>query len=183
MSGEANVSPDLKPPARPLPVRIARGFADIVIGTFVVAAELVRPLYRPLYEALDRLALMRRFEAAIARLPSYLVLLLLAVPFLGVEPLKILAVLWLAEGRVWPGLALMAGAYLGSFVLVERIYHAGRAKLFEIGWFAAVMGFIIRIREAVLSRVRSLAVVQSALRAVRRVRTRLSWLFRPRSGA
>ena len=168
-------------PARPLPVRIARGFADVVIGSFVVAAELVRPLYRPLYDALERLAFMRRIEAAIGRLPPYVVLVLLAVPFLGVEPLKILAVFWLAEGRLWPGLALMAGAYLGSFVLVERIYHAGRAQLFQIGWFATVMGFVIQIREAVLSRVRELAVVQSALRAVRRARTRLSWLFRRRS--
>ena len=168
----------MKPPARPLPVRIAQGAADVVIGIFVIAAELVRPLYRPLYDLLQRLAVVQRLEAAIARLPPYLVLLLLAVPFLGVEPLKILAVFWLAEGRVWPGLALMAGAYLGSFVLVERIYHAGRAKLFQIGWFAAVMDVIIRIREAVLARVRSLAIVQSALRAARRVRARLSWLFR-----
>lgn len=173
----------MKPPARPLAIRIALGLADVIVGAFVVAAELVRPLYRPIYRLIDRLAIMKRFEAAIARLPPYLILLCLAVPFLGVEPLKILAVLWLAEGRVWSGLALMAGAYLGSFLLVERIYHAGRTKLLTIGWFAALMGFIIQIREAVLSRVRDLPVVQFARRTVRRVRTRLAWLFRRRSGA
>lgn len=170
-------------PTRPLPVRIARGVADVVVGIFVVAAEVVRPLYRPIYHALERLAVVQRFEAWIARCPPYLVLVLLAVPFLGVEPLKLLGVFWMAEGRVWAGLVTLAGAYLGSFVLVERIYHAGREKLLSIGWFAKIMGFISHVREVVLSRIREIAVVQSALRAVRRTRTRLAWLFRRRSGA
>ena len=150
--------------------RILLGVADVVVAAFVIGAELARPLYRPLYDALSRLALVRRIEAAIARLPPYGILVLLAVPFAGVEPLKLLGVIWMAEGHVWPGLALLAGAYLGSFVLVERIYHAGREKLLTIGWFAQAIGFATRIREALLSRLRGLRAWQVAVDTARRAR-------------
>ncbi|MGY2052875.1 hypothetical protein [Methylobacterium sp. JK268] len=162
---------------RSLPVRALIGLADLVIGAFVVGAELVRPLYRPLTEALSRLALVRRLEAAIARMPRFAILALLAVPFLGVEPLKVLGVIWMAEGHLWRGLALLAGAYLVSFVLVERIYHAGRAKLLTIGWLAAAIGFVVRVREAVLAYARDTRAWQAGVAAGRRARAALRRLI------
>jgi hypothetical protein len=155
---------------RSLLVRALLGVADLAVAAFVIGAELVRPLYRPLYEALARLALVRRMEAAVARLPRYAILVLLAVPFLGVEPLKVLGVVWMAEGHLWRGLALLAGAYLVSFVLVERIYHAGRAKLLTIGWFATVIGFAVRVRAALLARVRATRAWQVATASAARIR-------------
>ncbi|WP_238314044.1 hypothetical protein [Methylobacterium crusticola] len=153
-----------------MPVRALLGLADVAVAIFVVSAELARPLYRPLYEALSRLALVRRLEAGISRLPRFAILGLLAVPFFGVEPLKLLGVIWIAEGHLWRGLALLAGAYLGSFLLVERIYHAGRAKLLTIGWLAAAIGFSARVREALLARARATRAWQVAAAAAGRAR-------------
>ncbi|ACL56569.1 hypothetical protein [Methylobacterium nodulans] len=158
------------PRTRSLPMRALLGLADIAVAAFVIGAELARPLYRPLYDALSRLALVRRLEAGVARLPRYAILALLAVPFLGVEPLKVLGVIWMAEGHLWGGLALLASAYLISFVLVERIYHAGRAKLLTISWLAVAIGFVVQVREALLASVRATRAWQVAVAAARRAR-------------
>ncbi|MFE1598791.1 hypothetical protein [Methylobacterium sp. ID0610] len=158
------------PQPRSLPLRLLLGLADITVAAFVIGAELARPLYRPLYEALSRLALVRRLEAGIARLPRFAILALLAVPFLGVEPLKVLGVIWMAEGHLWRGLALLGGAYLVSFVLVERIYHAGRDKLLTIRWLAVAIGFSVRIREALLAYARATRAWQTAVAVAGRAR-------------
>lgn len=150
--------------------RLLLGLADVVVGAAVLIAEVVRPLYAPLYRALSRLALVHRAEAWIARQAPYVVLGLLAVPFIGVEPLKLLGVIWMAQGRVWSGLALLAAAYLGSFVLVERIYEAGKEKLLTIGWLARIIGFVTHIRTLLLDRLRALPAWQAARAAAARVR-------------
>ncbi|ACA15143.1 conserved hypothetical protein [Methylobacterium sp. 4-46] len=165
------------PPSRSLPLRALIALADVAVAAFVIGIELLRPLYRPLYEALSRLALVRRLEAGVARLPRFAILALLAVPFLGVEPLKLVGVVWIAEGRPGRGLALLAGAYLVSFVLVERIYHAGRAKLLTIGWFAVAIGFAARVRGALLAYARATRAWGMAAATARRVRALLRRLI------
>jgi hypothetical protein len=46
-------------------------------------------------------------------------------------------------------------AYLVSLVVVERIYHAGRAKLKTIAWFAKLMDWLTGIRDRLLAWVRA----------------------------
>lgn len=143
----------------------------ILVAAVVILDELLRPLYRPVIRWFAALGLIRRMEAVIARMPPYAVLGVLAVPFIGVEPLKILALFWISQGRFVTGLLLLAAAYLGSFLLVERIYDAGEHQLMRIGWFARVMGFVGRIRSAVFTWARSTRAYAAARAAVQRVRT------------
>lgn len=140
---------------RSWPARALLGVANVVVSAFVIADEIARPVYRPAFDAINRLAFMRRMEAAVATLPRYGILAVLAVPFLGVEPLKIVGVYWMGTGHFLGGLATLVVAYLASFVLVERIYHAGRDKLLTIGWFAACIGFAASVRDRLLESVRA----------------------------
>jgi len=141
-----------------------------IVAVVVVLDEIARPLYRPVAAWFGSLRLVRRAEALIATLPPYAVLVVLAVPLIGVEPLKVVALIWLSQGRLVAGVVMMAVAYAGSFLLVERIYDAGQAQLMKIRWVAAIIGVITRIRSAVLGWVRTTAVWAVAMAAVARVR-------------
>lgn len=153
---------------------------DLVVALVIVLDELARPLYRPLLAWFGSFRIVARIEAAIGRLPPYGVLALLAVPFAVAEPLKLLSLVLLARGAWFGGIALMAIGHLTSFLLVERIYHAGRAQLLTIGWFACCMAWLDRIREVVVERVKASAAWRRAAALVRAVRERarawLAWL-------
>jgi hypothetical protein len=154
-------------------LRVVLSPLRLLIAVVVVLDELARPVYGPVVRWFSGLALIRRAEAAIAALPPYVVLLVLAVPLIGVEPLKILAVYWIGTGQVLPGLVLLAFAYAASFLVVERIYHAGHEKLMRIGWFAVIMGYIVMVRDRVIAWSRRTAIwrlahaVAGQVRAVR----------------
>lgn len=136
---------------------------DLLVGLFVLLDELARPLYRPLLRWFASLRIVARAEVWIAGLPPYGVLATLALPFAVAEPAKLLALLVMARGALLPGLVLMGVAHLLSFLVVERIYHAGRAQLLRIGWFAWCMGLLIEIRDAILARLRETALWQRAV--------------------
>lgn len=153
---------------------------DLVVALVIVLDELARPLYRPLLAWFGAFRIVARIEAVIGRLPPYGVLALLAVPFAVAEPLKLLSLVLLARGAWFGGIVLMAIGHLTSFLLVERIYHAGRAQLLTIGWFARCMAWLDRIREVVVERVKASAAWRRAAALVRAVRERgrawLAWL-------
>ena len=74
------------------------------------------------------------------RLPTQAVILVLfAVPFAIAEPLKIYALVLMAQDHLAVGFAIIIIAYLMSFVLVERIFHAGREKLLTYAWMSWIM--------------------------------------------
>ncbi|MHB2168554.1 hypothetical protein [Alsobacter sp. R-9] len=141
-----------------------------LVAVLVVLDDVVRPLWQPIVRRFSALQLVRRAEAAVARLPPYGVLTLLAVPYFGVEPLKIFALWWMASGRFYPGLILLTVAHGVSFLVVERIYSAGRHQLMRIGWFAVAIGFVDGVRRRVLEAIRSTAVYAAAHRFAQDVR-------------
>ena len=71
-------------------------------------------------------------------------------PFAVAEPLKLLGLLMMAGGRARTGLVVFGFAHLVSFLLVERIYHAGRDKLLTYGWLAWTMALLDRLRRRAL---------------------------------
>lgn len=144
-------------------LRLALVPLDILVGLVVLLDEIARPLYRPLVRWFSGWRLVARIEAWIAGLPAYGVLAMFALPFAIAEPAKLLALVLMARGPFLPGLLLMGVAHLTSFLVVERIYHAGREKLLTIGWFASCMGLLVRIREAVLGRLRATAIWRRAV--------------------
>lgn len=142
----------------------------VIVAVVVVLDELARPVYRPIAAWFGALRLVRRAQAIIATLPPYAVLVVLAVPLVGVEPLKILALIWLGQGRLVAGVILMGIAYAGSFLLVERIYEAGHAQLMKIRWVAVILDAVTRIRQAVIAWARGTAVWAAARAVAARVR-------------
>ncbi|AZO76587.1 MULTISPECIES: hypothetical protein [unclassified Bosea (in: a-proteobacteria)] len=149
---------------------------DLVVGLVILLDELLRPLYRPLIARFASLRLVARLETAIGRLPPYGALIALAIPFAIVEPLKLLGLLFLARGAFTAGIVTTAIGHLAGFLLVERVYHAGRAQLLTIPWFARIMGWIDAIRQVVIGRIKASTAWQRAVVLVRLVRERLRGL-------
>lgn len=158
---------------------------DLVVGLVILLDEMLRPLYRPLIAWFASLRLVARCEEAIGRLPPYGALVALAIPFAIVEPLKLLGLLFLARGAFTAGIVTTAIGHLAGFLLVERVYHAGRAQLLTIPWFARIMGWIDAIRQVVIGRIKASAAWQRGVALVRAVRERLrGWrLWFPRRRA
>jgi hypothetical protein len=119
----------------------------IAIAVIVLADAIGRPLYRPFLEWVASWRLVEAMERGIAKLPRSAILVLFAIPFVIAEPLKVVALLLIASGNVIIGVPLIVFAYLVTFLLVERIYHAGRDKLLSYAWFAWGMGHVAAVRD------------------------------------
>jgi hypothetical protein len=130
--------------------RVLTGTGRVLVAVPLVVEAVARPAYQPLLRLVSQLAILQRLERWVATKPRWVILVILAVPFLGVEPLKVLGLVWIGEGLLLRGLGLLAFAYGASFVLVERIYHAGRDKLRSYGWLALCIDVVVGIREVCL---------------------------------
>jgi hypothetical protein len=118
-----------------------------LVGLIIVADAAAKPVYRPLLDRIASWRIMEAFERLVASLPSLAILILFAIPFVIAEPLKIFALLLMASGKIIVGVPLLIFSYLVTFLLVERIYHAGKEKLLSYGWFAWGMSYVSQIRE------------------------------------
>ncbi len=143
------------------PLRAIIVFAMVLDGIF-------RPLYRPVIAAISNLTFIQRLENRIARLPRLAILLCLAVPFAIAEPMKIVGLVLFAHGAFKSGVLLTIIAHLSTFLIVERIYHAGREKLLTYGWLAWIMryvrfarSFYDRLKLAALSWIKLRVLAQS----------------------
>jgi hypothetical protein len=147
-------------PQNPL-IAALRAVARFVVGIFVVGYAildtLLFPLFRPLIRYLSGLKLFEAIGALIVKLPPYVVLLILAVPFVVLEPLKVFALYWFALGHLVQGGILLVVAHGASILTLERLYQAGRPQLMKIGWFARVMGWLGALRDAALKFAKSTA--------------------------
>lgn len=135
--------------------RVLTGTGRVIVAVPLVVEALARPAYQPLLRRMSQIALLRRLDRWVATKPRWLILLILAIPFLGVEPLKVLGVVWIGEGLFLRGLGLLAFAYGASLVLVERIYHAGRDKLRSYRWLALCIDVVVGIRDSVITSLRT----------------------------
>ncbi|HEY9214310.1 MAG TPA: hypothetical protein VIQ29_15855 [Ancylobacter sp.] len=138
---------------------------EAVMVVFIVLDEIARPLYRPLLRWVASLRLMHRMENWVAARHRLTILVLLAIPFIIVEPLKIVGLFWIGRGALIPGGVILALAHLAGFVIVERIYSAGKPKLLTIGWFAWAIGLLVTVRTALIERARQTAIWRTVTRA------------------
>jgi hypothetical protein len=134
--------------------QLARLPFNTVVLTACVLEGAARPLYRPFGRWIADLWLVRELERRVARLPAYVALGTLAVPFAVAEPLKVVAVYWIALGHFALGAGTLVLAYGASFIVVERIYHAARPQLLTIVWFTAMLGYAAGLRDGALVKVR-----------------------------
>lgn len=135
-----------------MPQRIFQIAFNIIVAVLLVVDAVARPLYQPILNWFKELAIVARLETEIAKLPRFAILVLFAVPFVIAEPLKLYALLLIPTGHLIYGLFLLAMAYLLTFLLVERIYHAGKDKLLTYGWLAWAMKHVSTIRDMVVAK-------------------------------
>lgn len=140
-----------RPRARNPLLAVLRLAFRLVVTAIILLDELVRPLYRPLLDRLAALKLMQAFERWVGSLPAYAVVVLIAVPYGVVEPVKFLALLHIANGHVRTGTFLFLLAHLVSFVLIERIFTAGRAQLMTVRWMAYVIETAASVHRSVVA--------------------------------
>jgi hypothetical protein len=149
-----------QPTSPSLARRLFLGLFEAVIAAILLIDAIARPVYRPLLAWILDSRFMRRLALFVAPLPRPVILVLFAVPFAIAEPLKVFALLLIARGRVVAGVLLLVFAYLMTFLIVERIYHAGRNKLLTYVWFKWAMDHIVAVRDALL-RVRAALVARA----------------------
>lgn len=155
-------------------VRAIRAVGRFIVAVAVVAYtlldELVFPMVRPLLRWLGGLQLFQKLGALIQRLPPYVVLVLLAVPFVIIEPVKVVALYWIATGQVILGIVALGLAQVISLLTCERIFHVGYDPLMRIGWFKRLMNWLFGLRDKALAWVRSTAAWRWAVGVARSVR-------------
>lgn len=163
--------PQPVPPPRRIsrnPVAAAlRAAFRLVCGVVILLDELVRPLYRPLIRRIAELRLVQAFEGWVARRSPYLVLVLIGVPYIVVEPLKFLALIGIANGHGKLGTLVFLLANLVSFVVIERIFSAGKAQLMTLRPMAWLITTAGAVRASLVSWLR-LAELKARLRVVAR---------------
>ncbi|MFS8047596.1 hypothetical protein [Rhizobium sp. BR 314] len=118
----------------------------LVIAVLVIISEIARPVYRPLVNWFASLSIVKHFGEFVSSLPRGIILVLFVVPLAIAEPLKIYALIIIARGHVISGLIIIALAYLMSFLLVERLFHAGREKLLTYAWLRWIMDRVEIVR-------------------------------------
>ncbi len=156
---------------------ILRTIGRILVGVLVVAYAILDtvlfPLFRPLIGYLSGLRLFEALGALIQRLPPYLVLVILAVPFVVLEPLKVFALWWIAVGHIIQGGVLLIFAHILSILTLERLYHTGHSQLMQIGWFKRLMRWVTGLRDIALGWARASAAWRWGARLAADLR---SWL-------
>jgi hypothetical protein len=158
----------------PRGVRVARRIlalpAAIAVAVYLLLSDLVSPVLAPVIGRLAELRLFVRLRAILESLTPYQALVLLAVPFLILEPLKILALVVIAGGHVVTGTALLVGLHGLSLLSTERLFSVVKPKLLTIRWFNHLWGFIVLIRDDLIRRVRR-SSVWALIQEVRRIAT------------
>jgi len=121
-----------------------------LIALVVFVDEVLRPVYRPVVNGILKLPFFAFLDRQVSALPRWAILIVFAVPFLIAEPLKLVAVILFAKGRAVLGVIVFVFAQLMTFILVERIFHAGRTKLRSYWWFAWAVDRAADVRSAIL---------------------------------
>lgn len=119
-----------------------------LIALVVFVDEIARPIYRPAVRAILGHPVFGLLDKHVSVLPRWAILICFAIPFLIAEPLKLVAVILFAKGKAVLGVVTFLFAQLMTFVLVERIFHAGRGKLMTYWWLAWVIERAAAIRDA-----------------------------------
>jgi hypothetical protein len=102
-----------------------------------------------------RLPLARLFEQLILALPPWAALCAFVLPGLLLIPVKLLALLAIANGHAATGVTTFVVAKLAGAALVARIYTLSLPKLLGLPWFARWHGIVIAFKNVHLDRLRA----------------------------
>jgi hypothetical protein len=87
-----------------------------------------------------------RIRRRLQKMGPYPSLLLLLVPLLLVEPLKLVAVFVAGNGHWLTGTGMLVAAYAASLLVVERLFRVVKPKLMMLGWFARLWTWVVTLR-------------------------------------
>lgn len=159
--------------SRPVWQRVGRGIGRFVVVVAVVGYtvldELLFPVFRPLIVWLTGLRLFQRIGELLGRLPPYVALVALGVPFVIIEPAKLWAIWWAAQGHLVQGTIMLVVAQVLSLLICERIFHAAYQPLMRIGWLRALLGWLFGLRDRAIALARSTVAWKQAVRLARAV--------------
>ena len=148
---------------------MARSLVVVAVVGYTVLDELLFPVFRPLIVWLAGLRLFQRIGEALGRLSPYVALVTLGVPFVIIEPAKLLAIWWVAQGHMVQGTILLVVAQVLSLLICERIFHAAYHPLMRIGWLRALLGWLFGLRDRAIALARSSIAWRQAVRLARAV--------------
>jgi hypothetical protein len=139
---------------------------------------------------LARWPLLAAVEARVRRLPPYGALCLFVLPGLLLLPVKLLALLAIAHGHAFSGIATIVVAKLGGAAVVARLYTLTLPTLLAVAWFARCHDWFMRLKNHWVGRLRASyaflqaeRLLQRTRRTVRQWRHRLARRVRGRQAA
>ncbi|HZT46916.1 MAG TPA: hypothetical protein VFA64_03000 [Hyphomicrobiaceae bacterium] len=128
---------------------------EVVLALVIVFEEWG---WRPLAELVGRLARWRpiaAIESVIIRLPPYAALVVFVLPTTLLLPLKLVALVLIANGRVVLAGLLFVAAKVVATALIARLFMLTQPALMQIGWFAWGYETVMPWKDALTARVRA----------------------------
>lgn len=156
------MSEQAKPPLMQALRSVGRFVVAVAVVGYTILDELLSPLFRPVIRWLTSLRLFQRLGEWLGRLPPYAALVALGIPFVIIEPAKVVAIWWAGIGHIISGTIALLLAHGLSLLVVERIFHAVYQPLMRIGWFARLLGWLFGIRDRAIAIVKSTAAWRAA---------------------
>lgn len=142
-------------------LRVLSWPAAILILIYFLFEDLFLSWLRPLFRFLGTLAPFAALGRLLQRLPPYVALLVIAVPFIGIEPVKVFSLFWIGIGHFVSGTILLVLSYVVSLFVVERLFHVMRGQLMTIGWFAWSFNKVMAAKAWAIDLARSTALYRT----------------------
>lgn len=142
-------------------LRVLSWPAAILILIYFLFEDLFLSWLRPLFRFLGRLAPFAALGRLLQRLPPYAALFVIAVPFIGIEPVKVFSLFWIGIGHFVSGTILLVLSYVVSLFIVERLFHVMRRQLMTIAWFAWSFNTVMAAKAWALDLARSTAIYRT----------------------
>lgn len=126
---------------------------------------------------LQVIALIARLESRISHLHPYAALAAFALPGLLLLPVKIIALMSIANGHAVTGLLVVIGAKILGTALVARLYVLTRSAMLTLPWFARGQRLLLDFKDRMIAQLRA----TSAWRRIVALRAALNqWRLRQR---
>ncbi len=127
--------------------------------------------------------LVRALEERIRTLPPYGALCVFVLPGLLLFPVKILALMAIAKGHAFSGVAAMIVAKVAGAAAVARLYALTKPTLLSLAWFARWHDWFMALKERWIGRLKATRAYQHVGLLTTRLRSALKALvarLRPR---
>ncbi len=117
-----------------------------------------------------RWPVFRQLEAWLQTLPPYGALAILILPGAMLLPIKWAALVLMAQGRIFAGLSVIVVAKVLGTAVVARMFSICREALFQISWVKSLCDGVLRLKDWLYAKIKSMPGWQLAARMKLRLR-------------